>query len=255
MDKESLMKKEIGLWIDRREAILVILTEGEEEIRHIASSSEKYTREPGKSHARNPEGLIGFTVEDQRDRKYANQLNNYYDEVIAVLRGADAIQIFGPGEAKGELTKRIGRNGLKARMPATEATDRMTDRQISAKVREHFLTKVGQEKQEIIIMDEPVKKREDHMIKKRQFSTKEAHLLGTQLKIDWSQINLEQFRRGLEVELEHGAIDPETNVTGDDLVLTGKIAWAHLKEIRDYYTRLDRMEAEAEAQFKNPVGP
>jgi hypothetical protein len=57
-----------------------------------------------------------------------------------------------------------------------------------------------------------------------------------QLKIDWSQIDLEQFRRGLEVELEHGAIDSETNVTGDDLALTGKIAWAHLKEIRDYYT-------------------
>jgi hypothetical protein len=52
------------------------------------------------------------------------------------------------------------------------------------------------------------------------------------------------------VELEHGAIDPETNMTGDDLVLTGKIAWAHLKEIRDYYTRLEHMEAEAEEQFK-----
>ena len=86
------------------------------------------------------------------------------------------------------------------------------------------------------------------MIKKRQFSTKEALSIGAQIKIDWSQIDLEQFRRGLEVELEHGAIDPETNVTGDDLVLTGKIAWAHLKEIRDYYTRLDKMESEAESQ-------
>ena len=134
------MTKEIGLWIDRREAILVILTDGEEEIRHIAASSEKYTLEPGKSHARSPQGFIGSTVEDQRDRKYANQLNNYYDEVIAVIRGADAIQIFGPGEAKGELERRIWRNRLKARMPATEATDKMTDGQISAKVREHFLT-------------------------------------------------------------------------------------------------------------------
>jgi hypothetical protein len=91
------------------------------------------------------------------------------------------------------------------------------------------------------------------MIKKRQFSTKEALSIGAKLKIDWAQIDVEQFRRGLEVELEHGAIDPETNVTGDDLVLTGKIAWAHLKEIRDYYTRLDRMETEAEEQFKKPV--
>ena len=138
VDKDSLMKKEIGLWIDRREAIIVILTEGEEEIRHITSSSNTYTREPGKSY--NPDGLIGFTVEDQRDRKYVNRLNKYYDEVITVIRSADSIQIFGPGEAKGELEKRIGRVGLKARMPATEATDKMTDRQISAKVREHFLT-------------------------------------------------------------------------------------------------------------------
>ena len=91
------------------------------------------------------------------------------------------------------------------------------------------------------------------MIKKQQFSSKEARSVGTQLKIDWSQIDLEQFRRGLEVELEHGAIDSETNVTGDNLVLTGKIAWAHLKEIRDYYTRLDHMEAEAEGKLKNTV--
>jgi hypothetical protein len=92
------------------------------------------------------------------------------------------------------------------------------------------------------------------MIKKRQFSAKEAESIGSQLKIDWSQVDLEQFRRGLEVEFEHGAIDPETNVTGDDLKLTGKIAWAHLKEIRDYYTRLDQMEAEAKEQFKKLAG-
>jgi hypothetical protein len=89
------------------------------------------------------------------------------------------------------------------------------------------------------------------MNKKRQFSIEEARSIGEQLKIDWSQIDLEQFRRGLEVELEHGSRDPETNVTGDDLVLTGKIAWAHLKEIRDYYRRLDLMEAEAEEEFKS----
>lgn len=86
------------------------------------------------------------------------------------------------------------------------------------------------------------------MSNKRQFSAQEARAVGTQLGLDWTKIDLEQFRRGLEVELEHGAIDPETNVTGDDLVLTGKIAWAHLKEIQDYYTRLDLLEAEAKDQ-------
>lgn len=85
---------------------------------------------------------------------------------------------------------------------------------------------------------------------KRKISTEDARSIGAQLKIDWSQIDPEQFRRGLEVELEHGAIDPETNVTGDDLLLTGKIAWAHLKEIHDYYRRLDIMEAEAEEESK-----
>jgi hypothetical protein len=59
---------------------------------------------------------------------------------------------------------------------------------------------------------------------------------------------LEQFRRGLEIELEHDAHDPETNVTSDDIMLTGKIARAHLKEIRDYYTRLDRLEAVAKGE-------
>jgi hypothetical protein len=83
---------------------------------------------------------------------------------------------------------------------------------------------------------------------KRQFSVQEARAVGMQIGLDWTKIDLEQFRRGLEVELEHGAIDPETNVTGDDLVLIGKIAWAYLKEIRDYYTRLDRLEAETDGQ-------
>jgi hypothetical protein len=81
-----------------------------------------------------------------------------------------------------------------------------------------------------------------------KISTEEARSIGAQLGINWTQIDLEQFRRGLEVELEHGTHDPETDVTGDDLLLTGKIAWAHLKEIRDYYTRLDRLEAEAEGE-------
>jgi hypothetical protein len=86
------------------------------------------------------------------------------------------------------------------------------------------------------------------MSNNRHFTFETARSIGEQLGIDWTQVDLEQFRRGLEVELEHGAIDPETNVTGDDLMLTGKIAWAHLKEIRDYYRRLDELEAEAERQ-------
>ncbi len=77
----------------------------------------------------------------------------------------------------------------------------------------------------------------------------EARAIGTKLGIDWSKVDVNEFRRGLEVELEHGAHDPETNVTNDDLTLTAKIAWAHLKELADYYTRLDRMESEAEGKI------
>jgi hypothetical protein len=86
------------------------------------------------------------------------------------------------------------------------------------------------------------------MSDERRFTAEEAHSTGMCLGLDWAKVDLEQFRRGLEVELEHGARDPETDVTHDDLILTGKIAWAHLKEIRDYYTRLDKLEAEAEGQ-------
>ncbi len=74
-----------------------------------------------------------------------------------------------------------------------------------------------------------------------------ARQIGTRVGIDFSKVDLEQFRMGLAVELEHGLRDPETNVTGNDLHTTARIAWAHLKEIPDYYTRLAKMEAEAEA--------
>lgn len=84
---------------------------------------------------------------------------------------------------------------------------------------------------------------------KCRISTDEAKKVGATLGLDWTKVDLEQFRRGLEVELEHGARDRETNVTNDDLTLTGKIAWAHLKEFPDYYTRLDKLEAEADAYW------
>ena len=81
-----------------------------------------------------------------------------------------------------------------------------------------------------------------------KFDTAEAESIAAEIGIDWKIVpfDVEQFRMGLEVELEHGAHDPETDVTHDDPIVTGKIAWAHLKELPDYYTRLAAMEAEAE---------
>ena len=89
-------------------------------------------------------------------------------------------------------------------------------------------------------------------MKRNRFTTEDARSLGLELGIDWdtSPFDVEQFHTGLEVELEHGARDPDTNVTGDDVLLTGKIALAHLRELPDYYTRLARMEAEAEPVAK-----
>ena len=80
---------------------------------------------------------------------------------------------------------------------------------------------------------------------KRTFTTTEARDIGHQIGIDFAVVDFEQFRLGLAVELEHESEYAETNVTNDDFAMTGKIAWAHLKEIPDYYTRLARMEHDA----------
>lgn len=80
---------------------------------------------------------------------------------------------------------------------------------------------------------------------KKEFTAEEAQSLGEKIGIDFNQYILEEFRKGLAVETEHGTNDPETNVTNDDEVMTAKITWAHLKEIPDYYTRLLKMEKEA----------
>lgn len=84
----------------------------------------------------------------------------------------------------------------------------------------------------------------------KHFSQEEAKKIGKQLGIDWSQFNAEQFRRGLDVELEHGTRDINTNISNDDPLMTGKIALAHLNEFPDYYNRLDEMEEEAEKYWK-----
>ena len=87
------------------------------------------------------------------------------------------------------------------------------------------------------------------MTSKKHFTAEEAKQIGEALGIDWSKYDIEQYRMGLDVELEHGLVDPTTNVTNDDPILTGKIALAHLNEFPDYYTRLEIMEEEAEGKL------
>src|SRR6188472_2313538 len=94
----------------------------------------------------------------------------------------------------------------------------------------------------------PSATRASEMTERESFTVEEARQIGEQVGIDWdaAPFDVEQFRRGLNVELEHGLHDPSTNVTDDDPVITAKIALAHLNEFADYYTRLEQMEADAE---------
>ena len=129
------MKNAAGLWIDHRQASIVMLSAGGEKIQHITSDIEKDVRFSGGSRSDGPGTSL---EEDQQDRRFANQLSQYYDKVITVIREADAILIFGPGEAKGELQHRLEREQLSGRIVSVETTDKMTDRQIAAKVRQYF---------------------------------------------------------------------------------------------------------------------
>ena len=83
------------------------------------------------------------------------------------------------------------------------------------------------------------------MASKKRFTAEEAKKIGDSLGIKWDKYDIEQFRMGMDVELEHGLCDPSTNVTNDDPLMTGKIALAHLNEIPDYYDRLEEMEEAA----------
>jgi len=90
---------------------------------------------------------------------------------------------------------------------------------------------------------------EGALAEEKRTTLEEARHVGDEIGVDWDRFKLEQFRIGMDVEYEHGAHDPQTDVTGDDPILTGKIALAHMKEFPDYYERLERMEKEAERDW------
>ena len=127
------MKKKIGLWIDNREAIIIRLTDDGEQITRINSDSEKQIRFEGGSRK---DGLQ--TTETIQGRKFDMQLGKYFDDIIVNIRDAEIIQIFGPGEAKNGLLKRMENDNLKQRIVEIETVDSMTENQIAAKVREYF---------------------------------------------------------------------------------------------------------------------
>jgi len=126
------MKKQAGLWIDHKEAFIVFVGDNGGETRRIESGMDKHVRFSGGNR---PED---GSADDQRDRQFSVHLNRYYDEVISHIGDADSILLFGPGEAKVELKKRLESEGLGKRILAIESADKMTDHQIAAKVKERF---------------------------------------------------------------------------------------------------------------------
>ena len=131
------MKSKVGLWIDHRQAVIVTLVDQVEEIERITADTEKDVRYSGSSH-----GSHDDTTEirrDRQDRRFDAHLSRYYDEVITHIRGADSILIFGPGAAKSELQKQLEAQSLGEHIVGVKTTDNMTDGQIAARVRRHFL--------------------------------------------------------------------------------------------------------------------
>jgi stalled ribosome rescue protein Dom34 len=130
------MKKEVGVWIDHRQAVLVTLIDQVEDIKRITSDVEEQVRYSGDSV-----GSHDDTTEirrDRQDRRFDAHLSKFFDEVIGSLRDADSILIFGPGEAKGELQKYLEGQTIGEHIVGIETTDNMTEGQIAAKVRQYF---------------------------------------------------------------------------------------------------------------------
>ena len=130
-------KAEAGLWIDHREAFVVVLSKTGEETKRIQSSAETQPRRSGEPSAGRFE-YQAVPADDSRQREYTGHLARYYDEIISFLHGAGAILIFGPGEAKGELKRRFEMDKTGARLVTLETADKMTEPQITAHVRHHF---------------------------------------------------------------------------------------------------------------------
>jgi hypothetical protein len=132
------MKRIVGLWIDHRKAVMVMVSDEGEETKVIQSNVEK---QPGRFAGKRstvPYESQKVQADDSREREFTGHLQGYYDEVMAAIADAESILIFGPGEAKGELRKCCERSKLGGRIVAVETVDKMTDRQIAAKVREYF---------------------------------------------------------------------------------------------------------------------
>ena len=144
LTKKRAMKTKVGLWIYHRKAIVVTITDKGEEIGLTISAAEKQLRRSGDSPLKGSYESQQMPADDSRQRSLTGHLNVYYDAVIACIGDAESILIFGPGEAKGELKKRLKKSKLDGRIASVETVDKMTNRQIAVKVRQHFAKPVEQ---------------------------------------------------------------------------------------------------------------
>jgi hypothetical protein len=136
--KVRIMAKQAGVWIDHKQAVVVLLTGKEKEIKKITFDIGQPIRGIAGDRTTRPYKPGEFIAEDTLQRKLENDRKNYYDDVIKLFRGAKGLLVLGPGEAKGEFVKRIRSKKLSGVTVDVETVDKMTDRQIAAKVGAHF---------------------------------------------------------------------------------------------------------------------
>ena len=132
------MKKNVGLWIDHRKAVIVFLAGQEEEIKIVKSNVERQIQRAAASRSGGSFESQAVPSDDRQQREFTEHLSSFYNEIISCIRDAVSILIFGPGEPKEELKKHIENEGLGGLIIGVETTDRMTDHQIAAKARQYF---------------------------------------------------------------------------------------------------------------------
>ncbi|MFA5137654.1 MAG: hypothetical protein WC728_00360 [Elusimicrobiota bacterium] len=152
------MKTRAGLWIDHRKTVIVLVSDKGGVTIRIKSDVEKQLRPYGGSRSRTQYGPQQSPSDDMRETAFMGHLDMYYDRVVSCIRDAQAIHIFGPGEAKGELKRRLERSSLGGRIVGVVTVDKMTDRQIAAKVRQDFLVPIRKARRERRGFDGPARR-------------------------------------------------------------------------------------------------
>jgi len=138
MKRYEPIRTTVGLWLDHRKAVIVAISSKGEMTKLIVSKIDKQLGRHAGIHSTTPFEPLQVPADDRQQRRLTGQLNIYYEAVIASIRDADYILIFGPGEAAGELEKRLRRERHRGRVLGVEVADRMTEPQIVARVRQFF---------------------------------------------------------------------------------------------------------------------